>query len=667
VAEYLARESRVAYYYCDYQKSRVQAATTVAASLLRQLLETGAAVPAVLVEMHKTLARTGQTLKLDDITSLLCRICADTPRVRVLVDGLDEYGTPRQRRQLLHLLGKLAASGARILVMSRPHVAEVGRMRPRPVALEIRSEVSDIRSYVKHMILESEGLFGVVEDDLKDEAVECVVRQADRMYVWERTPGTNTRADPLLIDTRFLLAVLQCALLGRLARRSEVKRAIRSLPSEIHGVYQQSMDRIEQDSPERRSLALAVLSWISHAKRPLSRPELLHALAIDPDSLWLNDDNVPSRELVVDVCAGLVVVDPGSGASRFAHHSVHEFFQQKAACQRWFPRAGRNIATACLAYLRLQDLDRGPSPSANDASALVSRYPLLRYAVRYWGHHVRDVRHGDVDMIALDFLGDSVRVALAARVLDADGEPGRQSEPMYPSENLAVQLAARAGALGVLELLLKQKHSPAGADASGRTPLHWAARGGFDDVVRVLLLAGGDADTPTADGRTPLHWAAKHGHADIVEHLLRCGADPARPTADGRTAIHWAASRGHTSVVAALLADGRVEAACRTRDGWTALHWAACGGERTVLLGGGKPDGHEETVRLLLEAGVFPCLRTGGGQTALHWAAASGNAVIVRLLMDYGAAVDCEDASDCSALLSHSYSHSGATTTLTLC
>jgi ankyrin repeat protein len=54
---------------------------------------------------------------------------------------------------------------------------------------------------------------------------------------------------------------------------------------------------------------------------------------------------------------------------------------------------------------------------------------------------------------------------------------------MFPCPNLAVQLAARFGVLPVLQILLEQGHTLVGADAIGRTALHWASRGGHEDIV----------------------------------------------------------------------------------------------------------------------------------------------------------------------------------------
>lgn len=60
--------------------------------------------------------------------------------------------------------------------------------------------------------------------------------------------------------------------------------------------YEQSMQRILLESLERRSLVLAALSWIYHARRPLTISELLQALAINPAARWLSEeDRVSSK------------------------------------------------------------------------------------------------------------------------------------------------------------------------------------------------------------------------------------------------------------------------------------------------------------------------------------------------------------------------------------
>jgi ankyrin repeat protein len=462
---------------------------------------------------------------------------------------------------------------------------------------------------------------------------------------------------------RFLLASLQCTHLNHLVRMSEVKKALKGLPSGLEGAYEGSMQRVSLESRERKSIAMTTLSWIFHSQRPLSVSELLHAHAVDATDSLLKDEAVPSRNVIIDTCAGLVKFDAESDTIRFVHYSVHEYF--KATYQRWFPNARVDITRTCLAYLRLENLACDESASREGVHRLLSLYPFLKYAAQHWGSHAKDGFHRDMNGIALAFLENRPRVVLAAQLLDEVSMSENQAAPMFPSANLPVQLSARFGALEVMNLLLERGHEVAGADASGRTALHWAARGGFSDVVKAILRGGADPDAKTTDGRTPLHWAAKHGHPQVVVELIEHGANPAEPTADGRTALHWAASRGHRSVMEILLSDIRVHAACQSRNRWTALHWAACSGNRSVVIygldhhspsspqtssrehlsmSGGEPKGHEEVTKLLLDVGVSPQTPNKEGQTALHLAAASGNRKIVQLLLDYGADMGAQDA-----------------------
>jgi hypothetical protein len=45
-------------------------------------------------------------------------------------------------------------------------------------------------------------------------------------------------------------------------------------------------------------LAKRVLSWLIHAKRLLSTAELQHAVAVEPGQLELNDEFIPTNEII---------------------------------------------------------------------------------------------------------------------------------------------------------------------------------------------------------------------------------------------------------------------------------------------------------------------------------------------------------------------------------
>jgi hypothetical protein len=86
--------------------------------------------------------------------------------------------------------------------------------------------------------------------------------------------------------------------------------------------YRDAMDRICGQLKGQRQLALDVLSWITHAKRPLSTFELIHALAVEDGDSELHEDGLPQIEDTVSVCAGLTTVDEESSVIRLVHYTT---------------------------------------------------------------------------------------------------------------------------------------------------------------------------------------------------------------------------------------------------------------------------------------------------------------------------------------------------------
>jgi ankyrin repeat protein len=112
--------------------------------------------------------------------------------------------------------------------------------------------------------------------------------------------------------------------------------------------------------------------------------------------------------------------------------------------------------------------------------------------------------------------------------------------------------AARVGAVGVADVLLKAGAEPDGKAGPGRccAPLHYAITRGHLGVASVLLSAKANPDLRfgteflgktfnNETGPTPLMLAAALGRDDIVEALLNARADPALVDGDRRTAAGW--------------------------------------------------------------------------------------------------------------------------------
>ena len=167
------------------------------------------------------------------------------------------------------------------------------------------------------------------------------------------------------MDLRFLLAQLYVDSLVYKTTPKAIRLALEEL--EIRGggsnddktsktldrAYMQAMERIGFQAQEHRGLANQVLSWITCAKRRLTCSELQHAIAFEADETRdLDRENVTDIELIVSVCAGLVIVEEESDIIRLVHYTTQEYFER--TWERWFPNAHANIARACATYLLFQ-------------------------------------------------------------------------------------------------------------------------------------------------------------------------------------------------------------------------------------------------------------------------------------------------------------------------
>ena len=74
-------------------------------------------------------------------------------------------------------------------------------------------------------------------------------------------------------------------------------------------------------NPDDKELADKVLFWIVCARRPLALLELQHAIAVTPDMLDMDPEALVDELILLDVCAGLVVIDEKSSIIRLVRES----------------------------------------------------------------------------------------------------------------------------------------------------------------------------------------------------------------------------------------------------------------------------------------------------------------------------------------------------------
>jgi GPI inositol-deacylase-like protein len=147
--------------------------------------------------------------------------------------------------------------------------------------------------------------------------------------------------------------------------------------------YLQAMGRIEVQAPEHRELACKVLSWITCARRRSS--ELQHAIAIEANQHELDKENITDIELLVSVCAGLVVINE-SKTIRLVHYTTQEYFERN--WERWFLNAHADITKICATYLSFREFETGSSPTEIHKKRIRSNV-LYDYCARNWRYHAR--------------------------------------------------------------------------------------------------------------------------------------------------------------------------------------------------------------------------------------------------------------------------------------
>lgn len=473
---------------------------------------------------------------------------------------------------------------------------------------------------------------------------------------------------------RFLLAQLHMDSLQSKASSKAVRKTLDTLPKDLDSTYEEAMRRIEGQSEDDKQLAEQILQWISFAIRPLSLAELQEALAVEPDTQEVDEDNINDAELLTSVCAGLVTFDQDSQVIRLVHFSTQEYFKRIRSVR--FPTAQDYIGRTCLTYLSFDDFEAGP---CSDDAATVSRiqkHHLLPYAAENWGEHVRGGPEKDMTDKILEFFEDETKLSSSVQVMHfnsyRDWYAGVSTS--FPRHVTGLHLAAHFGLEYIANILLKQGVSIAASDSFGATALHKAAEAGHKNIVQLLLEHGADIEAHDSNGHTALHQATQCGSRSVVLLLLEKGAKISEAV-DGRTALHFAAEVGNEAIATALIGGGADVTAgsytvgdehqSRFYSGRTPLHWAAANGSdglvRLLLERGAEVNalnvsnrtplqeaimfGHVAVVKTLLENGASVSIKNTEGWTPLHEAAWKSPPVVAEMLIDRNAEIDAANKS----------------------
>ncbi|KAI0428933.1 ankyrin repeat-containing domain protein [Xylaria sp. FL1042] len=627
----------VAYLYCSFRRADDQKAEDLLASLLKQLAQKRSSLPDSVVSLYRHHKKERKSLSFNQISNTLRFVAAMYSQVFIVVDALDECPVYSSSRFLSEIFTLQATCTANIFATSR-FIPEIVQKFEHGMSLEIRASKQDIYSYVDGHMLHLPS-FVKRNHELQEEIKGEIFNVAGGMFLLVK----------LHLDS----------LIGKRSLKA-VRTALKSLPSgsnALNQAYSGAMKRIESQVSDQVELAKQVLLWIACAKRPLTTPELQHALAVEVGKTEIDPDNFPQVEDMVSVCAGLVTVDEESNIIRLVHHTTQEYFEQSQ--KQWFPDADVYIATVCITYLSFDVFDSGFCQTDLEFKESLNSNRLYDYAAHNWGYHAQGAPVEMSDLI-VNFLQSPPKVSRCSQAMMAVNDYYHSNYSQHvPKEITGVHFAAYFGLQDIIIALLGAGDEPDLRDTHGRTPLSYATANGHEAVV-MLLLANRAVNSNSKDfndrvdinatdsdyGWTPLSWAAANGHDTVVRLLLdkvEVNTDP-MDIEYGRTPLSWAAERGHKAVVEALLSKSGVNIDSKSKYGRTPLWFSKERGHEEIieLLLANKATplwyaaeiGQEAIVRSLLNDGVDPNSKSSFGRTPLSYAAEKGHEVIVRLLLE---------------------------------
>ncbi|KAF7503094.1 hypothetical protein GJ744_004341 [Endocarpon pusillum] len=518
--------------------ARYRTPQEVLASILQQILRRNVEIPDEIMRGLKTVASKSSIQTMSDLESLLQKVLALHARVYLLIDAFDEFGDSKRSNVILleSLLKLVTDSTASIMITSRPdsirHKKLTGALK-----IGIAANENDVRQYIRLRLEKSDSL---------------ALIESDRQLQGRIEDQICSQIDGICVSTLYMNE------LESYFSDADVENAPTHLPTgdgALAKLYQKALDRVESQPPRIKDYIHSILSWLSCAYRLLSISEIQHALAIHENDKDINKSSVVKDiPAVISYSAGLIKIHENDKLV-LVHLTAREFLRDSEV----FRHAEATVARKCITYLTFDALTT-PLENETDVHDLLKRYPLLAYAARYWGDHVRIAFNYEpkLEETVMQFFHLPYRVSdtllntwsfeitfeESMKLWKGKKAPfGRHRIPSWkpklhlPPEALAILFRL----VSMLERLLdssaepdpKHKHAP---------PINWAAR--LDRIEEAKLLFKHNAKVDVVGGGKvgPLHWACEAASLEMVQLLLDNNADPNfRVQTDvGHTPLHKA-------------------------------------------------------------------------------------------------------------------------------
>ncbi|KAF5620453.1 ankyrin protein [Fusarium sp. NRRL 52700] len=469
----------------------------------------------------------------------------------------------------------------------------------------------------------------VTPDLILDDIKKVVDEEVDRIILSRRIATVGRASVSAVIVERsngsflFASAVLKELWHIKDTGANSVFTLITSCPPTMEAIYQQDMDRIQN---ERNDL-FQLIQIICIARSTLRTEEAKEVLR------FLNPSVTRTYDLVGDLtrtCQRLIRFG-AEETIELLHQTLYDFILDTYDVNL----VHQTLATACLKY----------KPIANTITCVIQgsdTEPLVFLAE--W----------DADLVIKEIFSHTLELSpnpflhkIHDLLLHNSPKPKQEVEEdlktlvnnIWEGTTAIHHAAAQPGA--ALEVLMPFSRNLDLPDNDGSTPLTLSAVRGHGRSVRALLEAGAKVDVVDPWNETALFTAVDVGAVDVVRTLLEFGADPNISSINvwrNERLIHMACFKGWKGVVERL-----IEKQANLNDPPRDLPKAS-----PVALA--AESGHSDILRALLAAGTAVECPVEGMSSPLHITVAAQNLLGCELLLEAGCQVNAEHEDGSTAL-----------------